>query len=120
LAPAGQDEPRVAGGLDWRRPGQRSQQLSNPKWAGKERPVRVGRQVLAAVFGVEQHEQLAAVVAADLRTGNASILCGHVDHNHIGRQATLGELERRTDHLQLVFLGEQEAQVDAQPPTPAK
>jgi hypothetical protein len=65
---------------------------------------------------VEQHEQPTAVVAADLLTDNASVLSGDIDQDHIGRQATRSQLDRRPDHLQLVFLTEQQAQREVQQP----
>jgi hypothetical protein len=74
---------------------------------------------VAAVLRVEQHEQPTAVVAANLLTDTASVLRGDIDHDHIGRRDALGQLDRRPDHLQLVFLTEQQVQREVQqPPAP--
>jgi hypothetical protein len=69
----------------------------------------VGWQVLAAVSSVRQHEQPAAMVAADLFTGRTPVLRGDIDHHHIGRRETFGQLDRGPNYLQLAFLYEQQA-----------
>lgn len=119
LGPVGQDQLRVAGGLHWHRPGQRSRQLLDAKGSGEQRPVGVGWQVVAAVFRVE-HDHPTAVVAAELLTGNASVLDGYIDHDHIGRWPTRGQLGRRANHLQLALLNDQGEQRGARPLSPVK
>jgi hypothetical protein len=74
---------------------------------GEQRPVGVGWQVRAAVSRVEEHDQPTVVVAAELLTGSAPVLGGHLDDDHIGRWPTRGQFGRRTNHLQLVFLNDQ-------------
>jgi len=49
------------------------------------------------------------MVAEDLFTDRTSVLRGDVDHHHIGRWETFGQLDRRPDDLQLTFLAEQQA-----------
>jgi len=69
----------------------------------------VGWQILAAVSRVQQHEQPTGVVAADLFTDRTSVLRRDIDHHHIGRRETSGQLDRRPNHLQLAFLTEHQA-----------
>jgi hypothetical protein len=61
---------------------------------------------VAAVCRVEQHDQPTVVVAAELLTGNAAVLGGHLDHDHIGWWPIRDELGRRANHLQLAFLND--------------
>jgi hypothetical protein len=49
------------------------------------------------------------MVAADLFTGRTPVLRGDIDHHHIGRRETFGQLDRGPNYLQLAFLYEQQA-----------
>jgi hypothetical protein len=70
---------------------------------------------VAAVCGVEEHDQRTAVVVADLFTDRTPVLNGNVDDDHIGRRSTPGQLQRCLDHVDGAILTEQSEQLDTRP-----
>jgi hypothetical protein len=84
----------------------------------------VGWQVVAAVSRVEEHNQPTAVMVADLFNDPASDQPWQVDHKHISRPSTLGQLDpradRRADHGYLMFPIEQADQLGAAALTPVQ
>jgi hypothetical protein len=49
---------------------------------------------VAVVSKVEEHDQRTVVVATHLLANRASVLNRHIDHDHICRRPTLGQLNR--------------------------
>jgi hypothetical protein len=117
----GQEEPRaprrVRGRWGWRGRGHSDHQLPQRERAGEQRAAGVGRQVVAVVRGVEEHDQRTAVVLADLFTDRTPVLSGNVDNDHIGRRSTPGQLQRSLDHVDGAILTEQAEQLDTRPHT---
>jgi hypothetical protein len=108
---------RVRGRWGWRGRGHSDRQLPQREWAGEQRAAGVGGQVVAVVRGVEEHDQRAAVVLADLFTDRTPVLSGNVDDDHIGRRSTPGQLQRCLDHVDGAILTEQAEQLDTRPHT---
>jgi hypothetical protein len=105
---------RVRGWWGWRGRGHSDHQLPQRERAGEQRAAAVGRQVVAVVRGVEEHDQRTAVVVADLFTDRTPVLSGNVDDDHIGR-STAGQLQRCLDHVDGATLTKQSEQLDARP-----
>jgi hypothetical protein len=79
----------------------------------------VGWQVTTALSLVEEHDQRAAVVAADLLAGGPPVRCGDVDHDHIGRWS-VDQLDGRADHVDVAMLAVQGEQLGAKPHAPVQ